>query len=666
MDKAPSKKSKARIFPPLPAHLTPQLTLPHDSPPVNFATTWLRRLEIPPALSSRFARLCLLLGMFLLIWGAKLWIINRFATASPFQDQWHGDGPILEAYVNHTLSPAQFFALHNEHRVAFSRLLCLILVILNGQWDNILETVAQAPLYILAVLAIVSVTSAGMSPLARAAFAAFATAICMIPFGWENTLWGFQSAFYFAILAGIIVIWFCWRFDPLTPRWWAGALLAFASLFTIGSGVFFVLAAAGFMAARILFDRPASWKTNLPAAILFLAIAAFGIHIIPTLPNHDNLVAHGARDILTALTGVLSWPCNFHWACIILQAPFIILLLVSLIHHIPFSDRRWFALAVGMAFYIQALATAYKRFAFWDASRYSDSWAILLIINCAALYFLIKSLRLWAYPCVALWLAVASYGALDTAINRLPGELQDRRSLTLFTENNIRSYYSSGDWSYITGIVAHPNPGFRELLDSPSLRPLLPPGLHSPAPALVPASQRGNTGFTPGGVPPGLLPPLPVPFIGSWPQSGHKVEGELTMVFNAPPRTRQIDLRIAGYPNSRGIELSIKDKHAQPRRITLPSNPRELWQTISIPINSPSFTLKAKDQSQVAWFAFSLPTPSTFHPVAHLARLLAANSIAIIDIGLILFAIATLASLHSARGILPSSLSRPEEKAAIL
>jgi hypothetical protein len=80
----------------------------------------------------------MLLGMFFCIWGAKLWVINRYGNSAPYLDQWHGEGTAIKAYVEGALSPAQFFEAHNEHRVAFTRLLSLLLICGNKQWDNIL------------------------------------------------------------------------------------------------------------------------------------------------------------------------------------------------------------------------------------------------------------------------------------------------------------------------------------------------------------------------------------------------------------------------------------------------------------------------------------------------------------------------------------------------
>src|SRR5271163_4736037 len=85
---------------------------------------------------------CMLLGMCLMILGAKLWAIHRFGNTAPYLDDWAGEGTIIRAYYDHNLSPALIFQCHNEHRIVFTELLSLLLTCVNGQWDNFLEMVA--------------------------------------------------------------------------------------------------------------------------------------------------------------------------------------------------------------------------------------------------------------------------------------------------------------------------------------------------------------------------------------------------------------------------------------------------------------------------------------------------------------------------------------------
>ena len=225
--------------------------------------------------------------------------------------------------------------------------------------------VAQAPIHALAVVLFVSRVGQFMSALGKAALAGFAGVIIAVPYGFENALWGFQSQFYFMMLFGIATIWLCWRYDPFTPRWWLGVCAAFASLFTTAGGVFAILAVLAFLALRLVLERRAQFKREAAGIAILTAIALFGILTTPHPPSNEEFVATSFKAFFFALTGVLSWPCEAHWACIIVQAPLVILALTSLFRRVPFSDGRWFPVIIGAFLWIQAILTAYRRCNAW-------------------------------------------------------------------------------------------------------------------------------------------------------------------------------------------------------------------------------------------------------------------------------------------------------------
>lgn len=132
----------------------------------------------------------MLLGLFLLICGAKVWLIHDFGNPTPFWDEWDHEVKIIKASLDGTLSLMLFFEPHNEHRIAFTQALVLSLFRANKQWDPILQMVAQAPLFALAIVLFVSRAGTFMSGVGKAALAGFAGFLGILPFAWENTLWG--------------------------------------------------------------------------------------------------------------------------------------------------------------------------------------------------------------------------------------------------------------------------------------------------------------------------------------------------------------------------------------------------------------------------------------------------------------------------------------------
>ena len=142
------------------------------------------------------------------------------------------------------LSWANLFSAHNEHRIFFTRIYGLGLLLLNGQWDGQLQMVANAFIH--------CATLAGLGwlmfrwlkkrywimvwlPLALA---------LVLPFGWENSLAGFQSQFYFLLVFSLLTLWLLGLHPPKSARWWCGAATAVMALFTVASG--FLAAAAVF------------------------------------------------------------------------------------------------------------------------------------------------------------------------------------------------------------------------------------------------------------------------------------------------------------------------------------------------------------------------------------------------------------------------------------
>ena len=89
-----------------------------------------------------------LAAFFLVALGAKLWTIQLWATNLPYWDQWDEARLLFQPWLDGTLSWQNFFIPHNEHRIVFTRLLDLIEVQLNGQWDIYLQTVVNAVIHL--------------------------------------------------------------------------------------------------------------------------------------------------------------------------------------------------------------------------------------------------------------------------------------------------------------------------------------------------------------------------------------------------------------------------------------------------------------------------------------------------------------------------------------
>ena len=131
-------------------------------------------------------------AVFLTIFSSKLWLIDLFGSALPWWDQWAAEGWLLYVpFFEKTLSLKDLFAAHCEHRVFVNRVLALLTLVINGQWDARIGMVLNA-----AITAGTGVAISGMGwrLLGRrniAVICIFNTIVFSLPFSWECSLLGF-------------------------------------------------------------------------------------------------------------------------------------------------------------------------------------------------------------------------------------------------------------------------------------------------------------------------------------------------------------------------------------------------------------------------------------------------------------------------------------------
>lgn len=246
-----------------------------------------------------------------LAWGAAIVVfrvayVSHYAAALPFWDQWDAEldrlfGPLAQ----HRFDWASLIASHNEHRILFTRLLSIALWQANARvFDNRVECYANIVLvvamYATFVLLLRRRTNGGLAK--QAAPALLALVLCL-PIDWENFLVGFQNGFYFASLATLLVFGLLTR-DRFTWRDWLPAcVLAFASLFTMASGLFTAVIACALAIWRSL--RSPVHRLPWPA-LPFAAVVAFGVAMqtrCASCAAHSDWMKHAA-----VLRLVLGWP----------------------------------------------------------------------------------------------------------------------------------------------------------------------------------------------------------------------------------------------------------------------------------------------------------------------------------------------------------------------
>ncbi|MCQ4166975.1 hypothetical protein [Tahibacter harae] len=234
--------------------------------------------------------------------------ILLFSHPLPIADQWDTEGMLLFVpWVEGNLPLELLFGPHNEHRVFTKRVFDLLVFTLNGQqWDNQVLALANTAIYATTLTLLFGFVRSATQGLARRVLPGLLLLLPLLPFNYENTLWGFQSQFYFCFLFSVIALLHLAR-RPQLPAW--GLVLlgcSLAALFSLASGV--LLAAT--LALLVLLDRRAAVAPlrRYGVIALLLAVLAAGLLLLPHVPTDAVLKAQSLGEALSAVNRLASWP----------------------------------------------------------------------------------------------------------------------------------------------------------------------------------------------------------------------------------------------------------------------------------------------------------------------------------------------------------------------
>ena len=279
----------------------------------------------------------------------------------PFWDQWDGEGlKLYRPWLDNSLTWHAVLAPHNEHRMALTRLADLALVAVIGRWDTWWQLLLNAGLHAMTAALVVGAVWPAFTAAARPLFAVAIGVLFALPTDWQNALWGFQSAFYFAPLLAVIAAAGMANARLGSVRWWLGGGAAALALFSHAGGILVAAAVFGSLALALVLHAPAAkiWPTLVFTACVLLA----GIWLHAPQAQHTIARAQTIAQFLGAFTRCLAWPYvdRGSWA-LLLQLPLLVLIFADWRAQRKPDAAMQFAMALGLFAVLQAAAVAYSR-----------------------------------------------------------------------------------------------------------------------------------------------------------------------------------------------------------------------------------------------------------------------------------------------------------------
>jgi hypothetical protein len=559
--------------------------------------------------------------VFLLVFAAKLLLMRAFPVTAPYADQWDGEARGLYVpYYNGDLSWSQMFGFHNEHRIFFSRLLALALLVVNGQWDPRLQQVVNAGIHSLIAVLLLAIMWRGAEWRRLDLLALIVVPVFVLPYAWENTLLGFQSAFYLSALFLLPGLWLTTAFRAGSPAWWLGWLCALCGLFTTAGGVLLPPIIAAVAVLKTMHAPRRWWELAVTLAVAVSVIALGVLTASPPLAHHQAFKATTLGMFFSALLRNLAWPwVDYPAAGIVMWLPAAALLGLVLIRWRRTTPFERFVIGLASLVLAQAATIAYGRggSALVPLARYQDFLSLGFVANTMILTMIVRQMP--ARPrwrglaaLVLIGWSTAALAGLDTLTTSAIKTLNLWRPHWEAQAANLRQYVITGDVQELKtrpplDLPYYSADGLVDALQQPILRRLLPAAVRQPM--RVQPGTVANDGFVRDGAFP-TTPSDPLrPAWGTYTARGNPSQGDFESQ-RLPPceRGRHLNVPVAGYLGVAGLRLAVRDVTTGETHEIKPDDlVREEWANVTVPCPKGSFVMVGVDRRPDYWFAFREP-----------------------------------------------------------
>ena len=573
------------------------------------------------------------LSLFLIVVGARFWLIERYSTAMPYWDQWDGiGGLILKPWLEGHLDFHAFFVPHNEHRIVLTRLLSLAVFAANGQWDNLLECAVNAVFVGLSAVCFAgTLTSFLDRKHPRLVFLAVAVYF-VLPFGWENTLCGFQSQNYFLNLFSVLTIWGL-GFRALGSRgWWVGLAGLVLACLSMATGFFAAVVAGVTVTSKGWSNRRRLNVGETVTLCICIATAAVGWFTHVEVPAHASLRVEGVSAFVMAIMRYTAWPAYRFPLCGLLAVIPVALLAARSLRRMAnrepaeAPDRppaTGGLLALGLWILLQTAAMAYGRggHSLPPACRYMDLLALGPLVNFLSWFALADGARsarrrVVTLACAAVWTVLLVGGLWAETAQDFRFWLPWYRNKVQHGEQNLRECLTTGDFAKsLAGKqpeeLPYPDPVRLAALLDATLRPTMPAEIRLP---LTPRSvESDGTAFLPG-IHPRINGPSPqFPYWNSDTVSDGSAQGKMRATFVSETTLPYLRFAFAGDLGEDGLRFSQRDTVSGRQFDWHPAKHiGERWHTDYLTKPGREFSVEAVDGSPTRWFAFSAPVEVGF------------------------------------------------------
>jgi uncharacterized membrane protein len=563
------------------------------------------------------------LALFLVVVGARLWLVSLYGSSVPSMDQWDGEGAhLFKPWIEGTLRISDLFQPHNEHRILLSRLLALGLLCLNGQWDAQLEMAVNALLCgamaVLITAALVKLFGHDLRTLLVLVVGLWSS----LPYGHENTLWAFESSFYFFLFFSLLAIWGLALYPVFSWPWWTGVAGLLLACLSMASGFFAVLVLLGLSALRLIKKRTLS-RDSVILIALCCAVVAIAFYYRTTVPAHAVIRATSLRGWANFFGSCLAWPfCMKSAVCLIMYLPAGLLVGRYLSKRSTALCETWgrqteALIGVSAWVILQAAAMAYLRGGGTvppPVSRYMDILAFGALANFLAILLLVKELpngtpgRQVGIVLATCW--ITGLGAGSVLISQRELSFRTVRTQSLYpVEETVRAYVATGDRKYLEGNpppkIPYPHASrLAMLLDDPTIRSILPAAVR--APLRVEKAKDTENAFVPNGYAPAIQNPSYERGWGSYSAQGVAARGSMQSQ-SITTCLHYLQFEMTGYMR-KGLSLVIQSEGTGKKARVIPTNREdEYWRLAYVAVPGENIRILADDDNVEEWFGFREP-----------------------------------------------------------